>query len=332
MDELRVGLIGYGQWASAAYVPALRLDGRARVVAAAAPSEATRNRIRSDLGPDVATYPGYEELLAGEELHAVLISVPDRLHEPALRAALARDVPTLYEPPVAACAERVRPMLRELLAARQVVHADLELSYLPVVAAAAERVAAGAIGEVRTAAIRMQDTWGELQPAELGLVGALAPWYLDPLNQVLHARPARILAMDGRGSPGRRQAYAKAQLDYDGVWGEFEAITDGVGPLETSIEVNGSDGDIVADLIAGELRMRTRRSPDWSITEVPALAPRAGWPGMHECIRAFLDAVASGAQSRTGPEVAARHHLAGLAADESIDSGGWVAIETPDEL
>ncbi len=332
MDELRVGLIGYGRWASTAYVPALRLDGRARVVAASAPSEATRNRIPSDLGSDVATYPGYEELLAGQELDAVLISVPDRVHEPALRATLATNVPMLYEPPVAARTARVRPMLRELLAARQVVHADLELSYLPVVAATAERVAAGAIGEVRTAAIRMQDNWGERQRAELSLIGALAPWYLDPLDKVLHARPSRILVMDGRGSPDRRQTYAKAQLDYDGVWGAFEAITDGVGPLETTIEINGSDGDIVADLIAGELRMRTRRSPDWSITEVPALAPRAGWPGMHECIRAFLDAVTSGAQSRSGPEVVARHHLAGLAADESIDRGGWVAIEAPETL
>lgn len=332
MAELRVGLIGYGQWATTAYVPALRLDGRAQVVAASAASEATRNRIRSDLGTDVAVYPGYEELLAGQELDAVLISVPDRVHEPALRATLASAVPMLYEPPVAERRERVRPMLRELLAARQVAHADLELSYLPIVAVAAEPVAAGAIGEVRTAAIRMQDNWGDMPRAKMSLIGALAPWYLDPLGEVLHARPSRILAMDGRGSPGRRQTYAKAQLDYDGVWGTFEAITDGVGPLETTIEVNGSDGDIVADLIAGELRMRTRRAPDWSITEAPALAPRAGWPGMHECIRAFLDAVVSGAQSRSGPDVVAWHHLAGLAADESIDSGGWVAIEAPETL
>ena len=44
--NLRVGLIGYGSWTRMAYVPALRQDGRARIVSAAAPSAATQQRIR----------------------------------------------------------------------------------------------------------------------------------------------------------------------------------------------------------------------------------------------------------------------------------------------
>ena len=35
-DMIRVGLIGYGSWTRAAYLPALRRDGRATVVSAAA--------------------------------------------------------------------------------------------------------------------------------------------------------------------------------------------------------------------------------------------------------------------------------------------------------
>ena len=47
--NLRVGLIGYGSWTRMAYVPALRQDGRARIVSAAAPSAATQQRIHAEL-------------------------------------------------------------------------------------------------------------------------------------------------------------------------------------------------------------------------------------------------------------------------------------------
>ena len=59
----RVGLIGYGGWTRMAYVPALRRDGRARIVSAAAPSEATQQRIGAELGDEVAVFAGGRSLL-----------------------------------------------------------------------------------------------------------------------------------------------------------------------------------------------------------------------------------------------------------------------------
>ena len=134
---MRIGLIGYGSWARTAYVPALRRDGRAHVVAVAARSASTRERAAVELGADVAVSEGPEELLNGPPVDAVMIAVPDPVHERALGAALDAGVAVFYEPPVAATRRAIPPMLARLLNARQVTQADLEIGFMPVVLRAA---------------------------------------------------------------------------------------------------------------------------------------------------------------------------------------------------
>ena len=90
---------------------------------------------------------------------------------------------------------------------------------------------------------------------------------------------------------------------------------------ETEVDVNGDDGDLIAHIFAGAMRWRSRSNPEWSIEQVPALEPRAGCPGMHEYVSAFLDALESGQPSSTNAEVIAELHLVGLAAQASKDSG-----------
>ena len=81
----RVALIGYGGWTRMAYVPALRRVGRARIVSAAAPSAATQERIRAELGPDVAVFASAADLLNGPPVDAVFAAVTDYVHEEALQ-------------------------------------------------------------------------------------------------------------------------------------------------------------------------------------------------------------------------------------------------------
>ena len=59
-----------------------------RIVAAAARTEATRARIRQELGDAVATFDNAGAVLAGPALDAVMIAVPEPLHEPTLLAVL----------------------------------------------------------------------------------------------------------------------------------------------------------------------------------------------------------------------------------------------------
>ena len=332
-NPLRIGLAGYGNWAREAYVPALRADGRGKVVAASAPSQATRQRIREELGSRVRIYPHFEAMLAAGGLDGVLMALPEAVHEPGLLAAIGSGIPFFYEPPVSHRRDRIAPVLEALLGATQIQQADLELRFLPVVAAAAQRLAEGAIGEPQTARIRMNGNWNARPGAGLSLPLVLAPWYVDVLDAMLDSYPQRVLVQDGRGTEGRMQAYALTQLDYGGVWGTFQANISSVQGPETWVEVQGRDGDLFADLFSGELRLRNRSDPEWRVDRVvSALRPFAGWPGLRECLSDFLDQLQGKPHSGVPAEDMVRLHLLGLAAEESIDISAWAPVRSMDEL
>ena len=106
MSQIRIGLIGYGGWTRLAFVPALLQHDRVRIVSAAAFSEASQDRIREELGQDVQVYGGFEALLDGPELDAVMMAIPDPVHEAAMNAVLDAGVAAYYEPPLSRLSRR----------------------------------------------------------------------------------------------------------------------------------------------------------------------------------------------------------------------------------
>ena len=350
---LRVGLIGYGSWTRMAYIPALQRDGRTQITSAAAPSAATQQRIASELGPEVSVYSNAADLLSGPPVDAVFIAVSDAAHEETLTASLDAGVPIFYEPPLSNRRQRILPMVTKLLNAPQVTHADLEIGFIPAFIEAARRVRDGVFGQVHSASVRLQSNWGADPEADLSTLNHIAPWYVDTLNRILDATPSRVLILEGAGLPGRAQRQCQGLYDYAGTWGTVQVNLDCVVDLETTVEVNGEDGDLIVDLFSGELRQRTRSHSDWTVEMISESEPRAGWPGMNECVTAFLDAVtgeplavttpAAGRVDNlreslgTGPLPAdamsvAQLHLIGMAAEASKDSGGWAEIEEIDSL
>ena len=206
----RVGLIGYGGWTRMAYVPALRRDGRARIVSAAAPSEATQQRIRAELGDEVAVFASAADLLSGPPVDAVFIAVPDDVHEEALNAALDAGVAIFYEPPVANERQRIRPMLTRLLDASQVAHADLEIGFIPVFVEAARRVQAGILGQVRTARIHQQSNWAPMQLPVSAHSTISHPGTWMRSTAFWARRPGACLSSTAAACPDARSAKVKA--------------------------------------------------------------------------------------------------------------------------
>ncbi len=327
MVQIRVGLVGYGSWTTGAYLPALNQDGRARILSVAARSEQTRARIEEDLGADVRTFATIDSLLQGPALDALMIAVPDSIHEQTLLAALDSGVAVLYEPPVTDTRRRIIPVLLRLLVAPQVTFADLELGLIPAVTRACELVRRDTIGKIQTVRIRLQSGWGPVANYDLCNFNHLCTWYVDVLNRLLGSTPERVLLLDGFGTPGRRQNQSVGHLEYaGGIWGTLQANISSVGELEIGVEINGQDGDIKIDMLTGDIRHRTRASPVWSTEQWPALSPHARWPGMHESIAMFLDAVQSGKSVTNDALTVAALQLVGLAAEESRDSGTWAEV------
>ena len=105
--------------------------------------------------------------------------------------------------------------------------------------------------------------------------------------------------------------------------GTFQVNIGAVGPLRIDLEVNGADGDIVCDPLAGAWRVRTREFPHWRLSRQPPSNRPPGGPASHEGLRAFLDAVEQGATNTGMREAIIRQHEVGLAADRSCETGAW---------
>ena len=334
--QVRLGLIGFGSWAKNAYLPALELIPDARVTAVAGRSDATRSAAREALGTGALVTADFRDLFDPGLVDAVMIAVTEDQHAAVIGAALNSEgsggsgksgLPLFYEPPLADRRSQVRGEVERLASASQITHADLELSYLPVLDRAASLIAEGVIGVPHTASVTMTSGWGPVPGSDISLALQLIPWYVHPLNRVLDRQPRRVLVQDGADTPGRMQSRSLVHLDYDGIWGTFDANIESVGELGARIAVHGPDGDLEADLFRGELRVRSRQEPEWRSEAHPARQPHAGWPGMHESVQAFVDAVRTGNETRTGSTTMVGLHLAGLAAEESIDSGTWADVE-----
>ncbi len=330
--KIRIGLIGYGDWARTAYVPALEADGRARIAAVAAPSAASRERAARELGPEIEVCAGAGELLAAAAVDGVMVAVSEAAHEAAIGAALDAGTAVFYEGPLAARRQAIPGMIDRLLRARGPTHADIELGFLPVVRRAAELVAGGTVGVPQFAEVRLESDWGALPEEDLCKLDHLAPWYVDPLDRVLGRTAGRVLTMDGAGSTGRAQAQGLLQLDYDGCWGTFAVNTGAVAGPDMRIAVTGTAGDVRVDLLTGQVRWRSAAGPAWTTETWAPIEPIVGLPGMHECVRAFLDCIESATPNAEGEGGAGRYRVArlhrlGLAAERSRDTGTWTAVE-----
>ena len=97
----------------------------------------------------------------------------------------------------------VPKIIKKLLAAPQITHADLELALVPAVIKASELIKRQIIGNVQTASIRLQSNWGPDPNQDINNIGRLSVWYTHVLNVLLDSRPKRVLIMDGYGTEGR---------------------------------------------------------------------------------------------------------------------------------
>jgi predicted dehydrogenase len=324
---IKIGIIGYGSWVKAAYLPALKRDGRASIVALSARSESTLKLIKENFGNTVDIVPDFRDLLKSANIDALMIAVPDSMHAELISAAIDSGKAVFYEPPIAHTRKLVPDIIRKLIAAPQITHADLELALVPAVTQSALFIKQKLIGNVQSASIQLHSNWGPEPDQDINNIHRLSVWYVHVLNVLLNATPKRVLVLDGYGTPGRRQSQSMGFYDYDGIWGSFKVNIDSAEALAIQIEITGSEGEILINLLTGELKWRTKTNRNWEIKSFPALQPYADWPGMHESISAFLDAVESKKPSYANAEVVAKLHVIGMAAEESKDTGQWAEVK-----
>jgi predicted dehydrogenase len=323
---IKIGIIGYGSWVKAAYIPALKHDGRAEILAISARSESTLKQIKESFGTKVEVFSDFRDLLKSSKTDAVMIAVPDAKHAEMITAALNSGKAVFYEPPIAHTRELIPELIKKLLATSQITHADLELALVPAITKASRLIKEKVIGDIQSASIGLHSNWGPDPDQDLNNIHRLSVWYILVLNVLLDATPKRVLVMDGYGTTGRRQSQSTGFFDYDGIWGELKVNIDSADVLEIKIEIIGNEGDILINILTGELKLRTKTNREWETKYFPAIQPYADWPGMHESITAFLDAIENKKPSYANANTVATLHLIGLAAEESKDTGHWANV------
>jgi predicted dehydrogenase len=193
-DKVGIGLIGTG-FARTAQAPAFRACEGAQMVAVCSGNFENAQKTAAEFKIKYACQD-YRELLALEEVEAVVISTPPSLHHEMALAAFAAGKHVLCEKPMAMNADEARAMLA---AAQQHPHQlaiiDHELRFNPTWRRLKELLEEGFIGDIhhvnftlaagfRHSTLRPWNWWSQLS-AGGGLLGALGSHAIDALRWLL---------------------------------------------------------------------------------------------------------------------------------------------------
>lgn len=144
---VRVALAGYGYWGAnlarnIAAAPSMTLVG-------IADSDEAQRRRAADAHPGVAVWRDFDELLAAEEVEAVVIATPATLHAEMALAALSSGRHVLVEKPLALSLADAEKVVAAGAAAGRVVMVGHTFLYSPAVRRLREFVCEGELGRIQ---------------------------------------------------------------------------------------------------------------------------------------------------------------------------------------
>jgi len=342
---LRVGVVGCGTIAYWTHLRAVaRLPG-ATLVAAADPDREARSRAArlTRLAPrDV--HASADELLARDDVDAVVLCPPTPRHAEVALASCAREKPFYLEKPIATSSGEAERLAAAARAAGIVAVAGFNRRHHPVHERARELVAAGAVGRVRavltafcepTPPERMPG-WKRCRASGGGVLLDLGSHHVDLVRWLLadevHAVEARI------ASEASEADSAWLGLATGGGVEVRSVLSFRTGPADW-LTLLGERGTLHVDRFRCALELRTTRRFGYGTRRV-RLAPRlanAGWrlqrvvrpshePSYGRALGAFVDEVRGG-PSRCARLLDGARCLAVLeAAEEAARTGTPVRV------
>jgi len=152
--KVRCGVIGAGWWGTYAHIPALLEHPDARLVAIQTCGHEEALKVAKDFGVPRA-YSSYEEMLAEEQLDAVVVSSSPNLHFEQARAALLKGLHVLVEKPMTFTAAQARELVSLAAQSGRQLLISAPWHYTRHGQQARKLIAAGQLGEVRLINILM---------------------------------------------------------------------------------------------------------------------------------------------------------------------------------
>lgn len=280
---LRCALIGTGNWATTALLPALRAQSGVQVVACVGASMDESRRFAEEQSIP-RPYATLDELLGHEKLELTVVSTPDHLHAEAVSASLEAGIASYCEKPISNDA----PVAHELAALQRRTKVPATVGYSfrfnPAIQALKADLQAGVFGDIWLIELAEHNpqfhphsgkpmNWkGDPNQAAGGAlfeygshVIDMGAWLLGPISRVSSSLK-RVL-------PGARlDDIATLQLDFEcGAQGTLVSswVLSGGFP-GTRVKVHGSEA-------VGEVHIDHRLAEGQSYFVAPACKPGGGF-------------------------------------------------------
>lgn len=200
---LRYGLIGAGTMGQE-HIRYIELIDGGEIVAIADPHGPSLDKARAMLSHDITTYDDHLELLANEQLDALLIATPNDTHATILLDVFASgaDLPIMVEKPLVtsvADVERIRSAAADYPAP---IWVAMEYRYMPPVQAFLKDVHGGRVGTPRMLAITEHrfpflhkvDDWNRYAARTGGTLVEKCCHFFDLMRLILQDEPVRVYA------------------------------------------------------------------------------------------------------------------------------------------
>jgi predicted dehydrogenase len=291
-----VGVIGCGAIATAVHLRVLRGLPGVRVTALADPAPEARERAHR-LVPDAAALEAADELLARDDVDAVVVTAPSGLHAEIALATLETERHLYLEKPIAATIEEGRQVVAAARDADLVAAIGFNWRFQPLVARARELLRDGVIGDVRAASTvfcepsRMPD-WKRSRIEGGGVLLDLGSHHFDLIRWLLAAEVERVEATLRSEASEHDSAAVRLVLADGRVASSFLSFR--AGRVDT-LELVGERGVLRVDRYARTLTLRGARgrvvTPDVVRWRARALVRRATEPSWARALAAFVEAV-----------------------------------------
>ena len=294
--SIGIGLIGCGGIALANHVPGIGLCKDARIEGLCDANPAVLQRAVQQTGVGFST-SNYQELLANDRIHAVVIATPNIMHGPIALAAIQAGKHVLCEKPIAMNVAEAESM-RAAAAKAGVRHMTaFTYRFVPAMRYIAHLVREGAIGTpYHFRAQRFQD-WGSRnlawrQVAAMAGTGELGDMLSHRIDfaHLLMGEFSRVVARlklfipERGGQPSDLDDWVSILGDFkNGATGVLESsklITGGGegGQSRDLCEVNGSDGTLIYEL-GRPFEVRRGRKGSSALEPIPVPREFLAWPG-----------------------------------------------------
>lgn len=296
MSKLQFAIIGCGGITLQNHLPGLALCPDTRVQALCDADAATLAKAQSQTGAPVAS-TDYREIVARDDVHAVIIATPNLLHAPIALAAIAAGKHVLCEKPLAMSRTEAETMADAAERARVRNMTAFTYRFVPAMRYLHHLVQRGDLGvPYHYRSCRLQD-WGTRglgwrQRRELAGTGELGDMLSHRIDFAHHLiGPMRRLVANTKTLTPMRDGRPNDTDDWVAILAEFQG--GGTGVLESSklasgrneswrsldyVEINGSEGTF--EFTTGRWdQLQTGRRGGPGLAALPVPREFWTWPG-----------------------------------------------------